>query len=72
MGLDTRKEDFAHTGQANPNAPRPTVEEQYPRMALPLLEDEIGALDDKHPQLVAACELCAPVRCSPLIGQLLT
>ena len=27
---------------------------------LPVLEDEIGALDDKHRQFVAVCELCAP------------
>ena len=26
----------------------------------PMLEDEIGALDDKHRQFVAVCELCAP------------
>ena len=26
----------------------------------PLLEDEIGALDDKHRQFVAVCELCVP------------
>ena len=26
----------------------------------PVLEDEIGALDDKHRQFVAVCELCAP------------
>ena len=27
---------------------------------LPMLEDEIGALDEKHRQFVAVCELCAP------------
>ena len=26
----------------------------------PMLEDEIGALDEKHRQFVAVCELCAP------------
>lgn len=26
----------------------------------PLLEDEIGGLDEKHRQFVAVCELCAP------------
>ena len=26
----------------------------------PVLEDEIGALDEKHRQFVAVCELCAP------------
>jgi hypothetical protein len=26
----------------------------------PVLEDELGALDEKHRQFVAACELCAP------------
>ena len=26
----------------------------------PMLEDEIGALDEKHRQLVVVCELCAP------------
>ena len=26
----------------------------------PMLKDEIGALDDKHRQFVAVCELCAP------------
>ena len=26
----------------------------------PILEDEIGALDEKHRQFVAVCELCAP------------
>ena len=27
---------------------------------LPMLEDEIGELDEKHRQFVAVCELCAP------------
>ncbi len=27
---------------------------------MPVLEDEIGALDEKHRQFVAVCELCAP------------
>jgi hypothetical protein len=26
----------------------------------PMLEDEIGELDEKHRQFVAVCELCAP------------
>jgi len=26
----------------------------------PVLEDELGELDDKHRQFVAVCELCAP------------
>jgi len=26
----------------------------------PFLEDEVGALDEKHRQFVAVCELCAP------------
>jgi hypothetical protein len=26
----------------------------------PMLEDEIGALDEQHRQFVAVCELCAP------------
>ena len=27
---------------------------------IPILEDELGALDEKHRQFVAVCELCAP------------
>ena len=27
---------------------------------LPVLEDELGELDEKHRQFVAVCELCAP------------
>jgi len=27
---------------------------------LPVLEDELGELDEKHRQFVSVCELCAP------------
>ena len=26
----------------------------------PMLEDELGELDDKHREFVAVCEVCAP------------
>ena len=26
----------------------------------PMLEDELGELDEKHRQFIAACEMCAP------------
>jgi len=32
----------------------------FPAWLFPVLEDELGELDDKHRQFVSVCELCAP------------
>jgi hypothetical protein len=58
-GVDTQKGDvrMQNTRQQNPMG---QLWSSIQSWLFPVLEDEIGALDDKHRQFVAVCELCAP------------
>jgi hypothetical protein len=57
--VDTQKRDvrMQNTRQQNPLG---QLWSSIQSWLFPVLEDEIGALDDKHRQFVAVCELCAP------------
>jgi hypothetical protein len=57
--VDTQKGDvrMQNTRQQNPMG---QLWSSIQSWLFPVLEDEIGALDDKHRQFVAVCELCAP------------
>ena len=45
---------------AQPRPPMGQLWNSIQSWLFPILEDEIGALDERHRQFVAVCELCAP------------
>ena len=56
----TRRKETSRIQDKRPQTPIGQLWNSIQSWLMPVLEDEIGALDEKHRQFVAVCELCAP------------
>jgi hypothetical protein len=56
----TRKMETSRMQNTQPQTPLGQLWNSIQSWLFPMLEDEVGALDEKHRQFVAVCELCAP------------